>query len=211
MILQCPACNARYAVPDHAIGANGRTVKCVKCAHQWFVEPARTTEENLEALFQSPPETIVAEPLAKNANVPAPPKPPSPILIGALAASFVVALVTTLFVSKPSLFGFRKSSAVILSDVSLKKQKLDNGTEYAVSANFVNTTDKPVAPPPIRITLVDKDGTALKAWEPATPEQLDAKQVFPVTYGPLKTSFASGDRFVIDLGNSLELMLRSKP
>ncbi len=40
MIISCPACRTRYAVPESAIGADGRTVRCAKCKHSWFQEGA---------------------------------------------------------------------------------------------------------------------------------------------------------------------------
>lgn len=66
MIIACPACSTRYAVPDSAIGVDGRTVRCAKCRHSWFQEGPEL------ALETAQPASSVAK-----AEAPSPP-PPAP-------------------------------------------------------------------------------------------------------------------------------------
>jgi predicted Zn finger-like uncharacterized protein len=44
MILVCPQCATRYIVPDSAIGAAGRQVRCAACGHSWYQEGAATPQ-----------------------------------------------------------------------------------------------------------------------------------------------------------------------
>ena len=67
MIIACPACGTRYAVPDSAIGSEGRTVRCAKCKHSWFQEPPELELDELAA-----PEAPAPAP------TPPPPAPPAP-------------------------------------------------------------------------------------------------------------------------------------
>lgn len=67
MIIACPACATRYAVPDSAIGVDGRTVRCAKCRHSWFQEGPTLAER------PAPP-----SPPAAPAPPPSSPPPPEP-------------------------------------------------------------------------------------------------------------------------------------
>ena len=69
MILICPACATRYVVPDSAIGAAGRQVRCASCRHSWFQEGAEVRR----------PEPAMAEAAVSAASAPGmPPVPPLP-------------------------------------------------------------------------------------------------------------------------------------
>ena len=71
MIIACPACGTRYAVPDAAIGSEGRTVRCAKCKHSWFQDPPVLDLVNPAAAAASDAQPQAAPP-------PPPPPPPPP-------------------------------------------------------------------------------------------------------------------------------------
>lgn len=56
MIIQCPACSTKYVVPDSALGAAGRTVRCAKCRNSWHQDgPELELEQQAET--PKPPST----------------------------------------------------------------------------------------------------------------------------------------------------------
>lgn len=62
MIIACPACATRYAVPDSAIGVEGRTVRCAKCKHSWFQDGPDMAEPMSAAYADSGEAVGTAEP-----------------------------------------------------------------------------------------------------------------------------------------------------
>lgn len=80
MILSCPACQARYMVPDGAIGANGRQVRCAQCRNSWHQEPPPLDLAAAPPHRPTPPPApafvapVHREPVQRRA----PPPPPEP-------------------------------------------------------------------------------------------------------------------------------------
>lgn len=91
MILTCSSCTTRFLVDAAAIGAAGRHVRCARCQHSWFQEPAADLPHSVvPGLAEPPPPGQASEsraeavapvrrpaPLRRGANLPALPRKPN--------------------------------------------------------------------------------------------------------------------------------------
>lgn len=55
MILTCPSCETRYLLNTAVLGAEGRRVRCSKCAHIWHQAPEKTEEAGESPGVDAPP------------------------------------------------------------------------------------------------------------------------------------------------------------
>jgi len=214
VILQCSECQARYLVPDQAIGTAGRTVRCAKCGYTWFQSPSTESAQTLDELKHVLDEiNAKPKPIPAGSNLPAIKKSTTPLLLR-LSVAGVAAIAAALIVllTHPSLFKLPPSKGLVLADAGITKLSVDNHVVYEINGKISNTSQHPMAVPTLRITLVDNQNIKLKSWDFAGKGKiLEPGKDVPFTSGSLEIPSTNAARFAVDLGNPLELALRQNP
>lgn len=216
MILQCSECKARYLVPDQAIGDAGRTVRCANCSHTWFEHPVERTQsekDELDKMLESiVPAPVATKPIPKGSNLPTQRREPIPAGVKAsMALALVVAIALAILVFRPALYGFPPSRGLELADIVMIKMGGDKVPSYQLSGKITNTSKDAMTLPTLRITAVDSDGRSLQFWDYAGEGKVLAPGESIPFASNLEVRMTTATRFVVELGNSLELTLRRKP
>lgn len=186
MILECPECHTRYLVPDTAIGADGRTVRCASCKHSWFQAGVPVLDLVARAETAPPPaqpvQTAAPVEVAPPGSYPdydafaheppfRPRRNPARRWTMAAAAAGVAMLAGVggiLYSGAPGLASdlFRPGEQTPLKLVSKPVDRHDfNGNEiFAISGTVLNPTDTRQRVPDIRADLRDAQKRIVFSW-----------------------------------------------
>jgi predicted Zn finger-like uncharacterized protein len=228
MIIQCPACQAKFSVADGAIPAAGRQVRCSRCAHAWHCTGAAAesfASELYNVVEAVPTETPpVIKPRRASDKV-ARKKPnfklsvkPFKIAAPAIAALWLVLAFITYFPSWSKapglsgiyhLFGAVPTDGLLFSDVHMERAQDGPKTKFILSGSIRNYAGDTRLVPTVRVVLRDKANKDIWSRDYAVKATLKAGDIYPFRIANVETAFAKNvDSIVVDVGNSLELLVR---
>lgn len=177
MQLSCPNCSATYEIPDGAIGANGRRIRCRACETGWF-EPGRPAPAQPPAPPIIPAEAVVAPAKIgqKDGGAERKVRGKGPWLLLALVV-LVVALgvIAATVLMGPEQFASRLIGARnVPLGIAITREPdwrtIGGGSQlFAVSGRIWNPTQSDQPVPDIRAELKDAQGRTVYSWTITRP------------------------------------------
>jgi predicted Zn finger-like uncharacterized protein len=110
-----------------------------------------------------------------------------------------------------SVIGYPSSKGVELIDMKMEKTQLPGKTTYDISGAIINTLQKSVPVPAVRIRLIDEHYNELRRWDFSQEKMMKPNESLPFSAPKLRAlSGTEKDAyaFIVDIGNGLEMMLR---
>lgn len=190
MILTCPECATSYSVPDEALGAKGRRVRCQSCGHQWMATPDEPLVLSAEPASAPAPEPEPAPVPESLAATPAPELPKAfraraeqqrrirraaahGAMWAGLASVFVAILGAAWLFRVNVVEVFPRAAAAYaavgapVNPVGLDfealsaRPSLRDPSKVLVSGALRNVRDREVTAPPVRVALLDSHGAEI--------------------------------------------------
>ena len=185
MIVTCPSCDAQYLLPDEAVGANGRRVKCTTCSYVWVQRPEEE-EDSIQISFidapDGPSQSDIGPrhgmtPVKKEAGT------ARVVLAGLSLALLLIALTlgyatvirsSVIAAWPPSALLFETlgvpahapGASLDISELDTSFNTVDGDNILKVSGIIKNTSQKDEHLPALQVRLYGKDGP-LKDWRVA--------------------------------------------
>jgi len=108
-----------------------------------------------------------------------------------------------------SAFGIAPADGLVFSDVTMQREKSEAGTKFILAGSIRNYSSALRTVPTVRVSLRNKADKAIWGREYPVNASLKAGEVYPFRITNVETSLASSvNSIVVDMGNSLELLVR---
>lgn len=209
MIIECPSCAVKFNLPDTALHAGPRKMKCSKCAFVWTARP---------------PKAEAAAPISKIAGATS--LPAAPVRTQWTSLEYAVASISGIFAVfaivlgmvsfMPQTLGFHPSTELGFSALAIQSEHAQGSDRFQATESFVihgtiaNNSTAPQHVPTLCIKALNKHGSAvytrtLKGGDKIIP----AGETYDFNVEGLKRPDPEITRFMVQMGGGLELMLRS--
>lgn len=211
-------------VADSLVPPGGRTVKCGKCANQWFVHKDSDASAGAGDFA-----ALTAQAYAEAKPQPHDPKqlpvvPGKPFktwpfqIAAAIMAVLWISIATYAYfpgLHKGALsgvygaLGATDTSDLVFADVTMERYDEEGRTQFLLTGSIANQGATARVLPKVRVEVKDEEGSVI--WGQVYPvnETITPGQVYPFRIDNVETSFADrAASIVLDMGNSFELVMR---